>query len=103
VQFRNGAVDIFARSHRRVAPSAFCARRRSIACAICSCSSAIFAKPLFRKPCARARCHAGVSRKSSSRGFLGLSSVDISVSKKKARGASRHVIGGADEHRSPRA
>jgi hypothetical protein len=54
-----------------------CCRRRSIVSAVCSCSSAILVKPLLRKRLARARCHSGVSRKSSSRGFTGLSSVDI--------------------------
>ena len=54
-----------------------CCRRLSIICAICSCSWAIFVKPLLRNRLALARCHSGVSRKSSSRGFSGLSSVDI--------------------------
>jgi hypothetical protein len=36
-------------------------RGRSIICAICSCSCAIFVKPFFRKPFARARCHSGVA------------------------------------------
>jgi hypothetical protein len=36
-------------------------RRRSIVCAICSCCSAIFVKPLARSCFARARCHSGVA------------------------------------------
>jgi len=60
--------------HRaRLARYFVCCRRRSIACAICSCSSAIFVKPCFRKLFARARCHSG----DSSRDFSRSSSVDI--------------------------
>jgi hypothetical protein len=55
-----------------------CSRRwRSIVRAICSCSSAIFVKPFLRRCFARARCHSGVARASSWRGFLGSSSIDI--------------------------
>src|SRR5262249_3304913 len=50
-----------------------CSRRRSIACAICLCSSAIFVKPFFRKLFARSRCHSA----DSSRRFSESSSVDI--------------------------
>jgi hypothetical protein len=52
-------------------------RRRSIVCAICSCCSAIFVKPFSRSCFAQARCHSGVTWASSSRGFLGSSSIDI--------------------------
>src|SRR5215467_13486530 len=51
-----------------------CCRRRSIARAICSCSSAILVKPCSRKRSALARCHFADF---SSPGFSGLSSVDI--------------------------
>ena len=51
-----------------------CCRRRSIARAICSCSSAILVKPCSRKCSALARCH---FPDFSSPGFSGLSSVDI--------------------------
>jgi len=44
-----------------------CSRRRSIACASCSCSFAIFVKPFFRKLFARARCHSGARPRSTSR------------------------------------
>src|SRR5258708_27463717 len=62
-------------------------RRRSIACAICSCSSAIFVKPFFRKLFARTRCHSG----DSSRRFSRSSSVDIGrpLEEAAARGACR--------------
>jgi len=51
-----------------------CCCRRSIARAICSCSSAIFVKPCSRKRFALARCHFADF---SSPGFSGSSSVDI--------------------------
>src|SRR6516164_6188362 len=51
-----------------------CCCRRSIARAICSCSSAIFVKPCSRKRFALARCHFADF---SSPGFSGLSSIDI--------------------------
>jgi len=51
-----------------------CCCRRSIARAICSCSSAIFVKPCSRKRFALARCHFADF---SSPGFSGLSAVDI--------------------------
>jgi hypothetical protein len=47
---------------------------RSIARAICSCSSAIFVKPCSRKRFALARCHFADF---SSPGFSGLCSIDI--------------------------
>jgi len=53
-----------------------CCCPRSIARAICSCSSAIFVKPCSRKRCALARCHFADF---SSPGFSGLSSVDIAA------------------------
>jgi Tol biopolymer transport system component len=65
-----------------------------MACAICSCSSAIFVKPFFRKPFARAQCHSA----DSSLGFSGLSSVDIGCPPEKVgagiRRAGRDPVNG---------
>ena len=47
-----------------------CSRRRSIACASCSCSFAIFVKPFFRKLFARARCHSGARPRSTSAALM---------------------------------
>src|SRR5262249_23224502 len=70
-----------ARCHRRCYVGAAgryfvcsCCCRRSIARAICSCSSAILVKPCSRKRSALARCH---FPDFSSPGFSGLSSIDI--------------------------
>jgi len=83
----NAAARLPHRNPRAARYFVCCCRRRSIACAICSCSSAIFVKPFARRRAARARCHFG----DSSRDFSRSSSVDIGcpLEEAAARGTCR--------------